>query len=245
MPTSPLLISAPDDTAIWQIWLSAYHLPAVAVADEIGIFRELAAGPASVEALAVRLTIEARAIEGLAGLMVPLGLLLQLDGNFDLTDVARKCLVPESPFYWGPFLQRVRETPLDCRKLIESLRARTAAEDSRASKLWEAPAIAPERIRSFTHAMHSHSFGLAVRAVPAMQLDGAKSFLDVGGGSGSFSIAAALHHPRLTCTVMDLPPVCEVTSEYIAKHGVEQRVTARAVDMFKESWPEGFDRIFF
>jgi hypothetical protein len=245
MSTNPLLISAPDDTPIWQIWLSAYHLPAVAVADEIGLFRELALGSASAEDLADRLKIELRAVEALSGVMVPLGLLLQLDGRLDLTDVARKCLVPDSPFYWGPFLQRVRETPLDCRKLIASLRRGTAAEDSRTANLWEAPAIAPERLRSFTHAMHSHSFGLAVRAVPAMELGAVHAFLDVGGGSGSFSIAAALHHASLKCTVMDLPAVCEVAGEYVAKHGVQDRVTSRPVDMFKEPWPEGFDGIFF
>jgi len=240
-----LLLSAPDDAPIWQVWLSAYHLPAVVVADDVGLFRELAAGPASTEELALRLEIEVRAVECLTGVLVPLGLLLQLAGAYQLTDVAAKCLVPTSPFYWGPFFERVRQAPLDCQKLADSLRKGTAAKDSRTAKLWEAPSVPPERLKSFTHAMHSHSFGLAIRAVPSMGLDGVRAFLDVGGGSGSFSIAAALHHPGLRCVVMDLPPVCEVAEGYVAMHGVQAQVTSQPVDMFKEAWPGGFDGIFF
>lgn len=240
-----LLIEAPDDSLVWDIWLAAYRAPALAVADEIGVFRELAKSPGSAEELAARMKLELRAVECLVGVFVPLGLVALLEGQFHLTEVARKCLLPESPFYWGPFLERVRVAPLDCAKLIDALKKGSAGDAARITSLWDSAQIPPERLQKFSHAMHSHSFALAVRGVPAMKLDATKSFLDVGGGSGSFSIATAIHHKGAKCTVMDLPPVCEVAREYFAKYGVEDRASATPVDMFKEAWPSGHDVVFF
>ena len=40
-------------------------------------------------------------------------------------------------------------------------------------------------------------------------------FLDLGGGSGAYSIAAAQRHPNLNAIVFDFPNVCKVTDEFI------------------------------
>src|SRR4029079_14182815 len=121
--------------------------------------------------------------------MSALGFVSQAAGRFHLTDVARTYLLPESPFYWGGFLQRIRNIPLDCNKLIESLRRGNAGQQARVSgELWRATQPPPAALQSFTHAMHAHSFALAMRVVEWFQLDGVTKFLDVAGGSGSYSI---------------------------------------------------------
>jgi acetylserotonin N-methyltransferase len=74
---------------------------------------------------------------------------------------------------------------------------------------------------------------------------GVSRVLDVGGGSGCFMIAAAQVHPHLRCTVMELPAMCEVANGYIQDGGVAGRVDTRAVDMFRQPWPRGYDAIFF
>jgi cyclopropane fatty-acyl-phospholipid synthase-like methyltransferase len=94
--------------------------------------------------------------------------------------------------------------------------------------------------------MHSHSFALARRVVASFGLTAASRFLDVAGGSGSYSIAAALEVEGLHATVLDLPAVCDVTRAYAEKHGVADRVTAVAGDMFGEAaWPNGATELFF
>jgi acetylserotonin N-methyltransferase len=72
---------------------------------------------------------------------------------------------------------------------------------------------------------------------------GVRRLLDVGGGSGSYSIAALLHHPQLSATVLDLPPVCEVAARYAGQYGVGARFATAAVDMFRDPWPTDHDRI--
>jgi acetylserotonin N-methyltransferase len=230
---------------MWEVWLSAFHAPALAIADELGVFARLNEQPSTVGELARALKIELRAAEALTGLMSALGFLVQVEECFHLTEIAHHYLLPESPFYWGGFLKRIREIPLDCSKFIAQLRRDGGAREARVSDLWQAPKPSVEQLRDFTHAMHAHSFALATRVAPALPIQCVGRLLDVAGGSGSFSIALARRHPMLQCTVLDLPAVCDVTSEYIRQHQVVSQVQTLAADMFVDTWPAGFDCLFF
>jgi precorrin-6B methylase 2 len=236
-----------SDRPIWDVWLAAFHAPTLAIADELGVFTALAARPANADELAAALQVEPRATESMLGLLAALGFLGRAGAAFELTEVARTYLLPESEYYWGGFLRRIRTIPIDCDRLVEALRRGRAAQDARVSgSLWRAPQPPAEALVGFTHAMHSHSFALARRVVASFGLTSASVFLDVAGGSGSYSIAAALELPGLRATVLDLPAVCEVTRAYAAKHGVGDRVTAIAGDMFGDAaWPTGATDLFF
>jgi hypothetical protein len=232
---------------LWDVWLSAFHAPTLAIADELGLFSSLHGAPATPEELSARLRIELRATESIVGLMAALGFLAQADGRFHLTDVARTYLLPASPYYWGGFLRRIRDIPIDCNKLVVALRRGTAAGEARVSgTLWRAPQPPPpQALESFTHAMHAHSFALAMRVVRSFELDRVSSLLDVAGGSGSYSIAAALHHPSLRCKLMDLPVVCELARRYADELGAGERVETVPADMFETPWPRHVERVFF
>jgi precorrin-6B methylase 2 len=243
---SPSSFPTCSDGPIWNVWLAAFHAPALAIADELGVFASLRERPRAADEVATAVDIDARAAEAMLGLMTALGFLAHADGRFHLTEVARTYLLPESPFYWGGFLQRIRNVPLECKKLVAALRRGRDATDARVSnELWRAPQPPPEALRAFTHAMHAHSFGLATRIVASLPLDGVARMLDVGGGSGSYAIAALLHQPALRCVQLDLPAVCDVAREYAARFGVADRFDTVAADMFGDLWPGGFDRVFF
>jgi hypothetical protein len=237
------VIPTTSDQQIWDAWLAAFHAPTLAIADDLGLFGALAAAPATSDELARTLAIELRAVEAIAGLLAALGFLARVDGRFVLADVARTYLLPDSPFYWGPLLRRVRDVPLDVKKLLDGLRRGRAGAEARVTGMWEAPKPPPEALVGFTHAMHAHSFALALRVLPTFGLTGRERLLDVGGGSGSYSIAAALLDRAAACTVLDLPPVCAVTRDYAARHGVGDRVATAPLDMFVDPWPPGHDRI--
>ena len=234
-----------SDAPIWTAWMAAFHAPTLAIADELGLFHALADAPATAAELAVVLGIEVRATEAIAGVMATLEFVTLADGRFGLTDVARTYLLPSSPYYWGGMLRRIRDNPLDCRKLIESLRRNSAAKDASLAAMWTRPAPPPEQLVAFTHAMHAHSFALAMRVVPSFPLAGVQRVLDVGGGSGSYSLAALLHTPALRCTLLDLPAVGEVAREYATQHGVAARLDVVAANMFTEPLPTDHDRILF
>lgn len=234
-----------DDGAIWRIWLSFFHAPCLVIADELGIFRELREGGATASELTERISIELRAMETILALLCSLEVLEHAGGRFYLNEVSRQCLLPESPYYWGGILRRIRDTPTDLRVLLASLRAGGDEAAGRIGRHWESKSPPPEFLRTFTHAMHAHSFTLAMRVIPLFDLAGGRRMLDAGGGSGAYSIAAALHDSDVRCTVLDFAPVCEVAEEYIEKAGVSDRVKAAVGDLFIGPWPEGHDCVLF
>jgi precorrin-6B methylase 2 len=235
-----------SDGPIWDVWLAAFHAPSLAIADDLGLFAVLRDRPLTSDEVAAALEIDTRAAEAMLGLMTALTFLAHADTRFHLTELARSYLLPESPFYWGGYLRRIRNVPLECSKLIKALRRGRETEAARVSgELWRAPHPPPEALRAFTHAMHAHSFGLATRVVSSFGLRGVTRFLDIAGGSGSYAIAALLEHPGLRCTQLDLAAVCEVAHEYAQRCGVADRFETVAADMFHDAWPRDFERVFF
>jgi cyclopropane fatty-acyl-phospholipid synthase-like methyltransferase len=246
MAPSTLAPPTCSDAVLWDTWMSAFHAPTLAIADDLGLFAALNAQPASASELAERVGIEPRAMQAIVGVLAGLALVALADGRFHLTETGRTYLVPESPYYWGPLLRRLRDNPLDCRRLLAILRSGTAAMDAPVTAMWRTPeTVPPEAFIAFTHGMHAHSFALAMRTVSSSSFAGARRLLDVGGGSGSWSIAAALHDPELRCAVLDFPIVCGVAREYAERYGVADRIELIPADMFADPWPEGCDRIFF
>jgi cyclopropane fatty-acyl-phospholipid synthase-like methyltransferase len=84
-----------------------------------------------------------------------------------------------------------------------------------------------------------------VMAARSGHFDEVRRLLDVGGGSGCFSIAIAQRIAAIRCSVMELPAVCEVARGYIEEGGVADRVDTVAVDMFRQAWPQGYDGVLF
>jgi acetylserotonin N-methyltransferase len=245
-----------DDRRLWDLWLSGLHQPAIVAADEAGIFTAIADEPASIAELAARLEFDERATGVLVRLLAALQLLTPRDGCFHLTEEARVYLVKSSPWYWAPMLSvSVSEWHRD--RLLAKLKQRGSDQvagpegtplvstEGRAADDWAAGRVSVERGREVAARMHAHSVPAAAGVARRYDFGGVSRVLDVGGGSGCFMVAAALAHPHLRCTVMELPAMCEVANGYIRDGGVAGRVDTCAVDMFRHPWPRGYDAIFF
>lgn len=252
-------LPAASDRMMWDIWLSMNQLPSLAVADELGVFAALAAAPATASEAAQRLGLNRRATDILLRMLTALGLLAWRGGRYEPTDGARTYLLPESPYYWGPLLRTLGVVPQQHAALVEALRAaddrsatvgvataakRKAAGDQPSDE-WERGRIDRAQAEIITQIMHCHSLPASVGVARNANLEGVSRLLDVGGGSGCFSIAIAQQLPAVRCTVMELPAVCECASRYIEQGGVAERVGTAAVDMFREAWPRGHDGVLF
>lgn len=240
-----------DDKPVWDVWLSVYHLPAIAVADELGIFDALNDKPDSARELAERLHFNERALSILLSLLTALDFLVCRAGRYHITDTTRNFLLHESAFYWGNLLGRISANlpqHEDLRNRIQGEESRQSAVGGRGKRpvdAWESGQLDLKQARNIAAFMHSHSMGAAAGAARNGDFGGVTRLLDVGGGSGCFAIALAREYPDLRCTVMELPAMCEVAQEYIAAAGVQERVDTVAVDMFRETWPCGYDAVFF
>jgi O-methyltransferase/methyltransferase family protein len=248
-------LPASQDRAIWDIWLSMYRLPAMAVADELGVFTALASAPATAAETAQRHGFNRRATDVLLSMLSALGLVAVRDGRHELTDVTRTYLLPDSPYYWGPLLRVLGVMPQHHATLIETLRAPdraspldaapSEARSNDAVDAWKRGQIERAQAEAVTRLMHCHSLPASVGAARNGNFEHTTRLLDVGGGSGCFSIAIAQQFPSIRCTVLELPAVCDVARRYIADGGVTDRVDTTSIDMFREPWPRGYDGIFF
>jgi SAM-dependent methyltransferase len=87
----------------------------------------------------------------------------------------------------------------------------------------------------------------AVLAGPAAALPkvvdftGHRRLLDVGGGTGSWTVAVARSHPHLEATVLDLPVPAEMARQRMEAAGLAGRVTAVAGDAMAGELPPGHD----
>jgi acetylserotonin N-methyltransferase len=248
--STQLVTPTTDDRTIWDIWTSVYWLPALMVADEIGLFEAICDEPATARELARRLDLNLRGVEALLPLLATLGLLVPRLGRYHLTDTARNFLLPKSPFYWGGVFVRSRQlnsifSILRDRLTLKNELARNAEEAAHPADFWQSGQLTLEQAWPIARFMHSHSAPAAVGLARNGDFEGVRRLLDVGGGSGCFAIALAQKHPTLRCTILELPAMCSIAQEYIAASGVSDRVDACAVDMFRQAWPRGYDAIFF
>ncbi len=241
-------LPASEDRRIWDIWMSMHQLPAMAVADELGIFEALDATPATAEETARQLGLNPRATGVLTSMLTALGLTMHRQGRVELTDLTRTYLLRQSPYYWGPVLRELGILPQQREALIRAL---TTADDAVAI-----PDFAPSGLResgkmdracaeAVTRIMHCQSLPAAVGLARSGIFDGVSRLLDVGGGSGCFSIAIAQQLADIRGTVMDLAPVCEAARGYIVAGGVSDRIDTYPIDMLHEVWPGGYDAVLF
>ena len=79
----------------------------------------------------------------------------------------------------------------------------------------------------FIAAMHRGAAQRAPLVVQAVGTEGVRRMLDVGGGSGAYSIAFARASATLRAEILDLPTVLPIAAGHVAEAGLADRVTTR------------------
>ena len=236
-----------DDTGIWDAWMSMLNVPAISVALELGIFESLDNEPASAELLAERLEYQVRAVRALLPVLTYLGFLNEYDDSYKLSPLARNYLLENSPYSYAGLFRREGRMLVRHKLLIEAItgnREKHTGQD-RPAESWESGQVDMEMAKEVTAFMHSHSMAAAVGMTHSIDFSKIRRVLDVGGGSGCFSIALANLDKDKSCTILELPTICELADEYIADAGVSEQVDTTSIDMFREPWPKGYDAHFF
>jgi hypothetical protein len=234
-----------DDRAIWDIWLSVHHLPAMLAGDAINLFDALETGPRTTQDLAARCNVNARALGIIASLLCALGLLVRRDGRLGLTPVSRHYLVKSSNFYWGTLIGAYRNGSHSYDMIMKALAPDATHEGGDHAKGWETGKISAEQAKFITAFMHAHSCTPAIGVAQQAVFGDVKRVLDVGAGSGVFAIAMAQAWPHLRNTIMELDTMCEAAMHYVRDGDVADRVDTVTVDMFRQDWPTGYDAHFF
>ena len=96
---------------------------------------------------------------------------------------------------------------------------------------------------AFSAAQHSGSLGPARLMAKRVSLSDRKRLLDVGGGSGAYTLAFCAANSQLHATILDFPQTVETAKTYAQKAGFADRVSHVAGNAVTTEWPRGHDVI--
>jgi predicted O-methyltransferase YrrM len=202
---------------------------------ELNLFTILNPGPLSAQEVARRTGADLRALTVLLDALSAMGLLVKQKGTYQCSPSVSSFLPEGAPHpvlpmvlhaahlwqRWSGLTEVVRGSPVSkkCSRSAEDLRAFIGAMD----------VIATPRAREIVAAVNP---GLS------------RKLLDVGGASGTYTIAFLQAVPEMKATLFDKPGVVEMARERLGKAGVLDRVKLAPGDFYRDEFPQGHDLAF-
>lgn len=224
-----------DTTRLQKMAQAYWESAALMAAVELEVFTAIAHGHDTVAAVARAVGISARNAERLLTALAAMTLLDRDGDRFANAADVQRFLVKDGERYAGPWILFTKPRWEAFGKLSEHLRR------SEENHLGQYTEFTVDDARRYHAATYSIGMGAARLFSRSVDLTGRKLMLDLGGGSGAYSIVATKTYPGLKAIVLDLPPVAVVAEEYIAKNDAAERVSAMPGDFTKTEFPKGAD----
>lgn len=95
--------------------------------------------------------------------------------------------------------------------------------------------------KSFIGAMHVAARNLSDKIANTYDLSSFKKLLDIGGGSGAYTIAFLKKNPQLDAIIFDLEGVIPIAEEKIKDENLQDKVSLFPGDFYKDELPTGCD----
>jgi ubiquinone/menaquinone biosynthesis C-methylase UbiE len=203
---------------------------------ELDVFTALGGGATAAEVAASRHTDEA-ATARLLNALVALGLLVKRGDAFSPTPAAARFLARGGEDDSVDALLHQSSLWKTWSGLTETVRTGQPAPRGEMAARGEDWTVA------FIAAMHKGAAQRAPQVVQAVGAAGVRWLLDVGGGSGAYSIAFAQANPSLSAEILDLPSVLPIALGHIATAGLADRVRTRAADLRRDDLGSSFDLV--
>lgn len=242
---SALVAPTVDPTPIFEHFRGSYATELLTAAvSGFDIFGKIAIKPCSEADLRQQLELEARPAIVLFTALKAMGLLtVDTAGLLQLTAMSREHLVPGAAYDVSGYIRLASESP-GVKEMITRLKTNRpagAADDKGAAFIFrEGIESAMEReasARFLTLALAGRAKNVAPFLARAVDLSKCRTLLDVGGGTGIYSIACLQANPRLRAIVWDRPEVLKVAREFAEAHGVLDRMEFETGDMFVDPVP--------
>ncbi len=204
---------------------------------ELELFTALGDKSATSAEVARSLGTDERATDRLMNALCAIGLLQKEDGRFSNTPLAARFLVRGEPDY-AEGVMHIAHLWDTWSTLTDAVRSGTRTipwPEGEQGKKW---------IDAFIAAMHWFAGQRAHEIVGLIEMDGVARVLDVGGGSGAYSMAFVAAREGVTARVFDLPAVVPLTEKYVDQEGFSDKVGTVAGDFTTDELGSGYDLVF-
>lgn len=233
-------------TRIHQLMTGYLTSKAIFSGLELGLFDALEEQEQTIDTLAAHLGLALRPMRILLTALCGEHIIV-CDGEYYRNSKwAVSFLVSSSPKYLGGFATHQNIHFNNFAQLTEALRTNTSItkrvkKDGYSNEGAGAAEARTGGTRRFIQALHGSALLQAEELAAKVPLPNAHQLLDLGCGSGAYSITFAQANPALHIIARDYPAVCEVAKEYIDQSRVSDRVRFSPGDILRDPYPEGCD----
>jgi SAM-dependent methyltransferase len=208
----------------------------ILTAFEIGLFSSLAEKSLTAPQVARLIGADPRACDRLLNALCVLGLVRKTGGCFSNTKISRNYLVAGKPGFMAGLSHTVNQWR-SWDTLSDAVRRGT-------SVLTRKAALAePGRLRGFIAAMHEKASVQAPSIVKLLDLSNVSRSLDIGAGSGDYSIALVHAKKSIQAVVFDLPEVLPLTRVYVRQAGLLGKFAFIGGDFQRDDWGKDYDLV--
>ncbi len=202
---------------------------------ELDLFTLLAEKPLSAAAVAAKINADQRGIAILLDALSALGYLEKSEGHYRTEPSAIPLLSADYPESVLPVILHQGRVWQSWSQLTDIVLKKTTAG------MKETGALSEGSVESFIGAMHVIASKKAPEVVAAIEPGKARRLLDVGGGSGSYTLAFLAAVPEMRATLFDLPRVIEMARKRARDAGMEDRISLVGGDFYNDPLPAGHD----
>ncbi|SPF37014.1 O-methyltransferase, family 2 [Syntrophobacter sp. SbD1] len=206
----------------------------ILTAAELDLFTIIDESSTSAEKIAERFGLDRRALERLLDSLAALGLLSKEGGAYSLTGESAP-YSSKHPTSQLPMLLHMNSlwgSWSDLTKVVK--------EGSGLGMSARKPMDLDSR-REFIGAMHVVGRTLSEEIAGSLDLSGWRKLLDIGGGSGTYTISLLKRNPELQAVLFDLKDVIEMARERLSAEGLLERVELIPGDFYTGDLPKGCD----
>jgi predicted O-methyltransferase YrrM len=207
-------------------------------AAELNLFTILVPAPLSAQEVASRIGADLRALTVLLDALSAMGLFVKQSGTYQCAHSVSPFLAEEAPNSVLPMVLHAAHLWRRWSGLTDVVRGTRVSKDAAKSSQ------TAEDLHAFIGAMDVIATPRAHEIVAAVNPGSSKTLLDVGGASGTYTIAFLQAVPEMRATLFDKPEVVEMARERLSKSGVLNRVTLVPGDFYQDEFPHGQDLAF-
>ena len=215
---------------------------ALFAAVELDLFTRIAQGADTLATIAAATGVAANRTRTLLTTLKTVGLISEKDGRFANAPATATYLVDGAPGDFRDYVRVVNGGFLyeGLRHLDQALRGQRVFPDK---GFYEGILYSEGGVggAAFSAAQHAGSLGPARLLAKRVDLAGARTLLDVGGGSGAYTLAFLKQNPQLSATILDFPDTVSTSTRYAAEAGMSDRVRHLAGNAITTQWPAGQD----
>lgn len=205
---------------------------------ELNLFTILNPAPLSAQEVASRIGADLRALTILLDALSAMGLLVKQRRTYQCANSVSALLSEDAPNSVLPMVLHAAHLWQRWSGLTDAVRGTIVPKDAPKSSQ------SAEDLRAFIGAMDVIATPRAGEIVAAVDPGASKNLLDVGGASGTYTIAFLQAVPEMKATLFDKPEVVEMARERLSKAGVLNRVTLVPGDFYHDEFPHGHDLAF-